>query len=126
MAVLKEAIQAEKEACQANKEILAAHYAEGGLYPKYQRLMLVCTLCEYIQSGRCDKLEGRDGAYALLEEELHQKAIVAELHDLEWEGARTRQYVAHTVLKEIESMGVIRSAEIDRLVEERLGSSESE
>lgn len=118
--VLQEAIQAEKASLDANQKALEAHYGEMGLYPKYQHLMLVCSLCEYIQSGRCDKLEGPDGAYALLEKELYQKTIVAEPHELNWKGAQTRQFVAHATLKEIESMSIIRSAEIDRLVEERL------
>ncbi len=53
-----------------SKAARAAHYAQGVLFPKYRTFVLVCSLCELVQSGRCATLEGPQGAYQQLEAEL--------------------------------------------------------
>ena len=54
-------------------------YEEGIIYPKYQNLVAVSTIYEYLASGRCDRLEGPNGAYNLYEMELRQNIVIGQL-----------------------------------------------
>lgn len=54
-------------------------YEEGIIYPKYQNLVAVSTIYEYLASGRCDKLKGPNGAYNLYEMELRQNIVIGQL-----------------------------------------------
>lgn len=54
-------------------------YEEGVIYPKYQNLVAVSTIYEYLASGRCDRLEGPNGAYNLYEMELRQNIVIGQL-----------------------------------------------
>ena len=105
---------------------LEALYAEDVIFPKYRHLLPMCSLWEYIQSGRCDKLEGPDGAYALLETEIQQKKIVADLGDLDWKEARIMQYGAYNAFQEIKEQAVAMSLELDRRVAERCRQKQKE
>ena len=64
---------------QQLEEALTAHYDENILFSKYRNLVAVTTIDEYLQSGRCDKLEGSDGAYNLYEMELRQNIVIGQL-----------------------------------------------
>ncbi len=59
------------------------------------------------------------GAYALLETEIQQKKIVADLGDLDWKEARIMQYGAYNAFQEIKEQAVAMSLELDRRVAER-------
>lgn len=54
-------------------------YAENIIYPKYRNMVAVTTIYEYLESGRCNRLEGPDGAYNLYEMELRQNIIIGQL-----------------------------------------------
>ena len=54
------------------------------------------------------------GAYALLETEIQQKKIVADLGDLDWKEARIMQYGAYNAFQEIKEQAVAMSLELDR------------
>lgn len=54
-------------------------YEEGIIYPKYQNLVAVSTIYEYLASGRCDRREGPNGAYNLYEMELRQNIVIGQL-----------------------------------------------
>lgn len=46
------------------------------IYSKYAgNYIYLCSLYEYFKSGRCNKLEGADGAYNLLEKDIRAKVI---------------------------------------------------
>ena len=117
MEVLSEAIDQEKAKQAENKRALADLYAQDVIYPKYRRLLPVCSLWEYLQSGRCQKLEGPDGAYQLLETELQEKKIAADLLDFNPKTARAMQFGAYMVFDELQEQIAIMTAEIDRRVE---------
>ena len=57
-------------------------YAENVIFPKYRNFVAISAINEYLQSGRCDKLEGPDGAYNLYEMELRQNIIIAQLSSI--------------------------------------------
>ncbi len=58
---------------------LITFYHQNIIYPKYRNFVAVTTIYEYLASGRCDTLEGADGAYNLYEMELRQNIIIGQL-----------------------------------------------
>lgn len=66
----------------ATQGILEKIYAADIIYPKYRNLVAVGMFCEYLMSGRCEKLEGHEGAYNIFENELRQNMIVSKLDDV--------------------------------------------
>ena len=85
-----------------SKAARAAHYAQGVLFPKYRTFVLVCSLCELVQSGRCTTLEGPQGAYQQLEAELQAGWILTDWNQILRQGDRlqTRQFLLCTALQE--------------------------
>ena len=63
---------------RARKE-LKEHYASNLIHPKYQNFLAVSQIYDYIDTGRCDKLEGPDGAYNIFEFELRMNTIISDL-----------------------------------------------
>ncbi|MEE0179612.1 MAG: hypothetical protein U0I25_07670 [Oscillospiraceae bacterium] len=64
-------------------DALRALYNTGIIWEKYQNLVAVSTMYEYIASGRCDRLDGPYGAYNLYESELRQNIIIGQLSKIE-------------------------------------------
>lgn len=85
-----------------SKAARAAHYAQDVLFPKYRTFVLVCSLCELVQSGRCATLEGPQGAYQQLEAELQAGWILTDWNQILRQGDRlqTRQFLLCTALQE--------------------------
>lgn len=85
-----------------SKAARAAHYAQGVLFPKYRTFVLVCSLCELVQSGRCATLEGPQGAYQQLEAELQAGWILTDWNQILRQGDRlqTRQFLLCTALQQ--------------------------
>lgn len=54
-------------------------YDVGVVYSKYRALVPIVMFCEYLESGRCEVLEGHEGAYNIYENELRQNIIIAKL-----------------------------------------------
>ena len=63
---------------RARKE-LKEHYAKNLIHPKYQNFLAISQIYDYIDTGRCDKLEGADGAYNIFEFELRMNTIISDL-----------------------------------------------
>lgn len=64
------------------KESIENVYEENVIFPKYRNLVAITAINEYLLSGRCEKLEGPDGAYNLYEMELRQNIIIAQLSNI--------------------------------------------
>lgn len=62
--------------------VLKQYYDLGYIYPKYRGLIPVCTIYEYLDSGRCFRLEGHEGAYNLYENELRMNIILNKLNEI--------------------------------------------
>lgn len=58
---------------------LTKAYDENIVFPKYRNFVAISAINEYLVSGRCDKLEGPDGAYNLYEMELRQNIVIDQL-----------------------------------------------
>lgn len=65
-----------------SKKVLNQLYDVGIIFPKYRNFTSINMICEYLQSGRCDKLTGSDGAYNLYESELRANIIIEKLDDI--------------------------------------------
>lgn len=83
---LKTAIPQKILECENNykktKKILQDYYNLGFIYPKYRSLVPMCTIYEYLESGRCFSLLGHEGAYNLYESELRMNTIIGKLDDI--------------------------------------------
>jgi hypothetical protein len=70
------------EAIITSAENTVAEYFDMNIvFDKYRHFVAVATFYEYLMSGRCDALEGRDGAYNLYETELRQNIIIGKLDE---------------------------------------------
>lgn len=70
----------QKIAGQMQEKIRAEHHLS--IYYKYNNPVALAKFAEYLESGRCDGLEGPYGAYNLYESERSMNAIVEKLDDL--------------------------------------------
>lgn len=67
-----------EESCDVKKK----YYDIGVLYPKYHNIVAVSMFVQYLESGRCDTLQGHTGCYNLFEEEARQDIIIAKLDQI--------------------------------------------
>ena len=79
------------------EEALISLYEEGIIYSKYRNLVAVSTIYEYLASGRCDQLEGPNGAYNLYEMELRQNIVIGQLSTIteRFEQIKENQYTLY-------------------------------
>ena len=68
-----------KTSISKNKQFLSNLYSLNIIYPKYRKLEYVCSLYEYLCSGRCTQLEGHEGGYNILEQEVRMNYIITQL-----------------------------------------------
>ncbi len=61
------------------REELKAHYEKNLIHPKYQNFLAVAQIYDYLDTGRCDRLEGPEGAYNIFEFELRMNTIISDL-----------------------------------------------
>lgn len=71
-----------KDALDCLTETIELMYRENIIFPKYRNLVAITAINEYLLSGRCDRLEGPDGAYNLYETELRQNIIISQLSSI--------------------------------------------
>ena len=71
-----------KSALAALTNALADHYSLNIVFEKYRNIVAISAIDEYLSSGRCEKLEGPDGAYNLYEMELRQNIIIGQLSSI--------------------------------------------
>ena len=71
-------VQQEKKLADT-RQLLWEAYDKGLLYGKYRNFVPVCSICEYLESGRCSELGGPDGAYNLFEQEIRANMVITQL-----------------------------------------------
>ena len=84
------------------KNSLEHIYSANVIYPKYRNLVAVTTIYEYLASGRCDTLEGADGAYNLYEMELRQNIVIGQLSSVldSLEQIKSNQFTLYSEIAE--------------------------
>lgn len=78
-AMLIEQLNRSMQIYTETKEILNDLYMQGIIFEKYRAMIPVCMFYEYLASGRCNTLEGPNGAYNLYESELKANIIIGRL-----------------------------------------------
>lgn len=93
-------LQKQNEDSKRNLEHI---YSKNIIFPKYRNLVMVCSLYEYICSGRCTALEGHEGAYNILEMEIRLDRIIVQLDQViaDLDAIKTNQYMLYVVVQEI-------------------------
>ncbi len=76
------------------------------IFVKYRDLVSVAQLYEYIASGRCEKLEGHEGAYNLFENELRLNIIISQLNVIinQLEDIKRNQMMIYSAIQESNSL----------------------
>lgn len=80
--VLQQALEKGWEKLNETENVLDQYYQLNIIYPKYRGLVPVCTIYEYLKSGRCSSLTGPHGAYNLYESECQANTIIGKLDDI--------------------------------------------
>lgn len=72
------------------------------IYPKYRNFVAVTTFYEYFESGRCNTLQGHEGAYNIYENEIRLNIIITKLDDIieRLDEIRSNQYTIHNAVSE--------------------------
>jgi len=88
------------------KKVISARdelYSCGIIYGKYRNYVALTTLYEYLDSGRCNTLEGPEGAYNLFESESRANEIIVQLNTIvdSLESIRANQFMLYTEMKEV-------------------------
>lgn len=65
-----------------SKRILQNCYDNGPLYKDYCNIVALCSIYQYLDSGRCDTLKGHEGAYNIYENERRLDRICTVLDDI--------------------------------------------
>lgn len=105
--VLLSNLQQLKEQHKATAKVLTDVYSLDIIYGKYRTFPQVCSLYEYIRSGRCTTLReeqgfGSGGAYNLLEQETLQKTIILQLNQIiqHLDAIQANQYMLYNAIQE--------------------------
>lgn len=80
-------------------------YACGVIFEKYRNYVAVAMFCEYLKSGRCEKLEGPTGAYNLYESEIRANIVVNNLNKIvdSLEKIQENQYLIYSGISRMNS-----------------------
>ena len=100
-------LQQIEEQNTSTRRTLADVYSLDIIYGKYRTFPQVCSLYEYIRSGRCTTLKeekgfGFGGAYNLLEQEALQKTIILHLNQIlqQLSAIQANQYMLYNAIEE--------------------------
>lgn len=101
-AALRKAINQVEEVQKATKKTLTDTYALNIIYEKYRTLPHICSIYEYIYSGRCTSLHGSGGAYDVLENEILQKTVILQLDTIirQLNSIQRNQYMLYNTIQE--------------------------
>ena len=77
-------------------------YSCGIIFEKYRNFVSVSSFYEYISSGRCETLEGANGAYNLYENELRMNMVIGQLNQVieSLEEIKQNQYMIYSAINE--------------------------
>lgn len=101
-----------------NKLVVDFHVS---VYYKYDNPVALSKIAEYLESGRCDTLEGPHGAYNLYESEVRMNAIIEKLDDVakNLEKVRQGQFALYqgmqTMMNRVNAFSQDVSAACDRM-----------
>lgn len=80
--VVKVEIEFLEKSIEETTRQLNDYYDLNVIYPKYRGMVYVCSIYEYIESGRCDSLAGPYGAYNMLENDIKFARVVEKMDNI--------------------------------------------
>lgn len=104
-ALLSAELQQLQKDHRVSRQVLHSMYEKNIIFPKYRNLVMVCSLYEYLCAGRCDRLEGHEGAYNILEMEIRMDRIITQLDRIiaRLDAIAQNQYMLYSALQETNS-----------------------
>ncbi len=77
-------------------------YNSGVIFGKYHSFVAVASFYEYLCAGRCESLEGTNGAYSLYENEVRMNMVISQLSEVigQLEKIRQNQFVIYSAINE--------------------------
>ena len=99
--IAKDAIDELSKPVQESKALLAELYSCDVVFPKYRNMIAICSIFEYLASGRVTTLDGPNGAYNLFEMESRQNIIINKLDAIidQLEKIKQNQYVLYSEMQ---------------------------
>ena len=80
-------------------------YSYNIIFEKYRNIVALSTFYEYLMAGRCETLEGVNGAYNIYENELRLNTIITKLDEI-----KENQYMIYSKLVDVEtSLGTLNN-----------------
>ena len=100
--MIKEEITKSESLLKELYKVRNAIYGSGIIFDKYCNFVSVSSFYEYFLSGRCNQLDGADGAYNIYESEIRLDTIVSQLDCVieSLEKIQRNQYVIYSAIKE--------------------------
>ncbi len=101
--ILEEELKVDKKELQAIVKTRNELYSYNIIYGKYRNYVALTTLYEYLDSGRCDSLDGPQGAYNLYESETRSNEIIVQLKTIatSLESIKANQFMLYNELKQV-------------------------
>ena len=78
-------------------------YMSGVVFPKYHNLVAISSFYEYVCSGRCESLDGVNGAYNIYENEIRMNAVISQLSQVieKLDAIKEGQYVLYSAISKV-------------------------
>lgn len=101
--IIEKEIEEAEELLRKMIECRSKLYGYNVIFPKYQNWIAITTFYEYLMAGRCDMLEGTNGAYNLYETEIRANLVISQLSQIieSLEQVKANQYMLYSELKNI-------------------------
>lgn len=117
ISVIDQELDIIKENYRKTSEILNKYYEQDIIYGKYRNFVAITTIYEYLESGRCNELQGSTGAYNLYESELRQNIIIGKLDTIisKLEQIRENQYLLYTAIREGQNQAKMISEQLSQI-----------
>ena len=91
---IKTAEETLKELFKCRNEL----YSYNIVFEKYRNIVALSTFYEYLMAGRCETLDGVNGAYNIYENELRLNTIITKLDEI-----KENQFIIYNKLRDIDS-----------------------
>ena len=114
----------ENEICEAEKllkqtlECRNKLYSYDIIFEKYHNIVAISTFYEYLMSGRCDSLEGANGAYNIYENEIRANLIISQLSTVikQLEDIKQSQYMIYSEMQKVNQGLSTLNGKMDRAI----------
>lgn len=127
ISILKQEQNMIKDFSSKTKYILNEFYNCNIIFPKYRNFVAISSIYEYLFSGRCSKLEGHEGAYNILENEIRQNIIINKLDEIinKLDTIKDNQYMLYSAIEDSNKKMDELTKEIYKISDNLLNISES-